>query len=162
MLSKSKALFATFGLAVLAAPWLGAQPAQGNTTIRHGVGMGHWDLPLSSSGQGTVDGIFWIPNVPNSSMQFAATLTDVPGPCLSCIGGTLQGTLDDGIGPGPDYIVDGEYFGSFFGGNGSWSARIYAANPPGTTPVGRIRGKFDDPPSNAGPGSFVCRWVIND
>ena len=95
-------------------------------------------------------------------MHFVATLTDVPSACLSCIEGTLDGTLDDGIGPGPDYVVRGHYLGSFFGGNGQWTATIFPAGAPQTTPVGRIRGMFDDPPSNAGPGSFACRWMIND
>ena len=63
---------------------------------------------------------------------------------------------------GPEYIVTGHCQGSFFGGNGTWAATIHPATAPSTIPVGRIRGVFDDPPFNAGPGTFACRWVIND
>lgn len=159
---KNKTLTAALLVGALAVCALDARPAQSSTTIRRGYGNGNWDLPTASAGQGTIDGIFFIPNVPNFSMHFTGTLTDIPGPCLSCIGGTLQGTLDDGIGPGPDYIVDGAYHGSWFSGKGNWTASIYAANSPQTTPVGRVRGVFDDPPPNGGPGTFACRWVIND
>ena len=86
----------------------------------------------------------------------------MPSACLSCIGGTIQGTLDDGIGPGPDYTLIGSYGGLWMSGRGSWFGTIYSMNTPQPTPVGRERGVFNDPPINPGAGNVACRWVIHD
>ena len=91
---------------------------------------------------------------------FSGLLTDIPSPCLSCIEGRINGELDDGFGPAPDYVVCGRYLGSFFTGNGNFSVRVF---PPGSNiAVGKIAGTFDDSPANDGPGTFQARWRICD
>jgi hypothetical protein len=141
---------AVVALAGSAAAWFACQD---------GPAAGDWDLP---SGSGTSDGFIdgkLIDPVTNTGLyQFLAVLTDVPTPCLSCIAGTIDGTLDDGVGPGPDYIVIGEYTGHWLSGRGSFEAKIV---PPGSnTSVGIIKGDFSDPPGVPGIGSFEGSWEI--
>jgi hypothetical protein len=88
----------------------------------------------------------------------SANLIDVSSPCLSCIEGELVGTLDDGIGPGPDFVVHGHYLGSFFTGSGSFRAEVLSLS--GAHRVGRITGTFDDTPITPGPGTFDGRWRV--
>ena len=87
-----------------------------------------------------------------------AVLTDVPSPCLSCIEGDVHGFLDDGVGTPPDFVVNGHYSGSFFGGTGSFDLRVF--RPTGGTPVGFLSGTFADPPGDGVPGTFSASWQI--
>jgi hypothetical protein len=154
----------SIGLALAATVVCGAAWAalpQGTCTLRRGVGQGMWALPLSSSGTGSLDGILYTSG-PSFAYHFTATLTDEPTPCLSCIEGSIHGTLDDGIGVGPDYLVHGHYDGAFLSGQGTFTAKIFPATGPAVSPVGRMRGVFDDPPGNTTPGTFKCRWAICD
>jgi hypothetical protein len=125
-----------------------------------GTGHGAWDLPHDSQ-PGYVDGFLnptW-PTPVGLPYHFSASLVDVPSPCLSCIGGEIHGYLDDGIGgPGPDFVVTGQYHGGWFSGSGSFTARL--RRPLGTTTVGWISGSFDDPPASSSPGTFDCTWRL--
>lgn len=161
--SKLSSIASVALVATLAFGALDGASAQTTTcTLRRGLGQGSWDLPTTSAGQGAFAGLFLIPNNPTFGMQFIGTLTDIPSPCLSCIGGTLHGTLDDGIGPGPDYDVVGTYSGLWLSGSGVWTAQIHSLHTPQPTLVGRVGGTFHDPPVNGGPGTFACRWKICD
>jgi hypothetical protein len=153
---------ALFVLCATGAGWIAETQAQGTCTLRRGLGAGMWELPLAPGAVGSLDGVLYDPSGPVLLYHFAATLNDVPTPCLSCIEGTVAGTLDDGIGPGPDYIVQGSYKGLFLNGTGTFKATIYKTIGPAFIPVGRMHGVFDDPPGIPGPGDFKCRWAICD
>ena len=160
----TRGLWSSVAVACAAALFINASPERGHAaalaavTCESGVGHGGWDLP--DLGQnGTVDGDLFIANATAPRYHFHATLIDVPSPCLSCIEGDIQGVLDDGIGIGPDYIVTGHYFGSFFGGRGIFHAAVH--DPTGATLNGRLRGRFNDPPTNVPhAGSFITAWTV--
>lgn len=123
-----------------------------------GSAAGMWSLPRSSQ-DGSVDGFLFRDGGGSAPVyHFTGTLTDMPSPCLSCIEGEIQGFLDDGVGPAPDYIVRGRYRGGFLTGSGQFDARIF--RPSANQTVGRIAGHFADPPGNSQPGSFDGRWRI--
>ena len=97
------------------------------------------------------------------TFQFTARLAHVPSPCLSCQFTRLLGGLDDGIGPGPDYWVRGTSSGVWLSGQGSFQALVFEppAQPMGQAElVGRMRGRYDDPPALPGPGNFQGNWIV--
>jgi hypothetical protein len=149
------------GLA-LCATLLTAMPTSAAAApCRSGYATGDWDLPTSSGGLGFIDGLLYQTSPspgPFVAYSISGTLTDVPSPCLSCIEGKVDAILDDGFGPAPDYVVKGTYLGAWLTGKGEWSAYIYT--PTGTTPVGKISGKFDDPPGSGTVGTFKADWEI--
>lgn len=148
----------TFGAVVLGAILLPAGVATAYFACQDGVALGDWDSPTTSGGYGFLSGKLADPTVTYGIYAFEAVLTDVPSPCLSCIEGTIDGTLDDGVGTGPDYYVVGEYHGSWFGGDGEFFVKIV---PPGSnTSVGVVEGKFSDPPWPSGIGKFKGKWEI--
>ena len=153
----ARRIFLSTAIAMCAAVGLAAKPLA-IFTGQSGVGSGSWVLP---SGSGTSDGYLagtlYLSPAGTFRFAFNATLTDVPTPCLSCITGTIDGTLDDGVGPGPDYKVKGTYSGVFVTGKGSFTCEIRTLT--GTT-VGKIDGTFTDPPSSTTPGTFKCTWSI--
>lgn len=150
------ALCASFALVSDATSGSAAAPC------REGFAKGDWDLPSGGQNNGFLNGELFLDNSPGpiSAPVYAifATLTDVPSPCLSCITGTLDGYLDDGFGPAPDYVVRGTYAGFWFTGRGSFSAEVFT--PTGVTPVGKIKGEFADPPSFSSIGGFKAEWSI--
>ena len=85
-----------------------------------------------------------------------ATLTDLGAACPACFIGAIDGTLSDGVGAGPDYLVTGGYGGDYPAGAGSFSARIHRLDG---TPIGRIDGHFVDTATTT--GVFRGRWVID-
>ncbi|TAH38088.1 MAG: hypothetical protein EYC70_05555 [Planctomycetota bacterium] len=123
-----------------------------------GAMNGAWNLPHPLASDGFIDGRLFDANG-NSVFALRATLTDVVSPCLSCIEGTIQGTLDDGVGTTPDYLVYGNYRGNFLARQGSFTALLY---PYGSrTPTGKLNGAFRDPYSNPDvPGQFRGDWVV--
>ena len=80
--------------------------------------------------------------------------------CLACVEGEIHGFLDDGLGPAPDYIVRGSYFGSWFSGQGDWHARIFLPLSSSAQPVGLMKGRFADPPTSSGVGHFKGEWHL--
>jgi hypothetical protein len=148
--SKAAVAAVVVGLGGSAAAWFVCQS---------GPATGEWLLPLTSGGSdGYIDGKLIDPVTNTGLYAFTAVLTDVPTPCLSCVGGTISGTLDDGFGPAPDYVVIGEYRGLWLSGQGTFEAKI--APPGSTVSVGKVSGTFHDAPGTPGPGSFEGRWEI--
>src|SRR5262245_43173725 len=87
-------------------------PGVGETNsgaFQEGDARGTWDLPIpGANGQvlGTLfdsEGDLWL--------HFQAGLVAAPALCQACQTGLVAGTLDDGIGSGPDFLVDGLYVG---------------------------------------------------
>jgi hypothetical protein len=151
LLSTSFAVCAAFGPTAAPLSSLDSQSGTGNGT---------WVLPSGSGkSDGYLSGALYLD--PSGTFRFAfdATLTDVPTPCLSCITGTIVGTLDDGVGPAPDYTVKGSYSGTFIDGKGTFSCDIYPLTS--TRSVGKIDGTFSDPPTSVNPGTFKCTWKIS-
>jgi hypothetical protein len=70
----------------------------------------------------------------------------------------IQATLDDGVGPGPDYVVRGWYLGAFFTGEGEFYTRVF--KPSGGPAVGTIRGTFADHPVDTALGTYLGGWRI--
>ena len=143
------------GVSILA---LGALSQQGGIAGRTwrltGPMQGVWELPHTQQGKGFLAGS--VDALGGGALYaFDALLIDVGSPCLSCIEGTITGTLDDGIGPGPDYLVSGRYIG-FFTGEGMLQATL---TRPSGVPAGRIVGRFDDTSWDE-PGAFGGRWTI--
>jgi hypothetical protein len=154
----------SIAIAFAAALIVNALPQQSSAAVlapiqcENGVGYGTWDLPDLAM-PGTVDGDLYVSNATAPRYHFHASLIDVPSPCLSCIEGDIHGTLDDGIGPGPDYIVTGHYNGSFFGGRGLWHAKVHDA---AGALHGKLRGRFNDPPTNVPhAGHFIAQWEVS-
>ncbi len=140
---------ATLALAGWAASW--------TVVCRQGVAQGQWDLQDSATpGHAVGELIEGSSTLP--IYAFDAQLTDMPTPCLSCIAGRVNGVLDDGVGPGPDYVIRGEYSGAFLSGSGSFACNVFL--PGSDIRVGRIEGRFRDSPANSAPGRFRARWRI--
>jgi hypothetical protein len=150
-------------LAAASVSWLAHDArAQNSCTLRKGVTRGDWDLPAGVGSLGFLDGKIYQGNSTTVLYRITGVLDEVNSPCLSCREGSLQGDLDDGIGPGPDYYVSGQWIGSWFTGEGTWRATIYKPIGPALVEVGRTKGQFQDPPPNAQLGRFTGRWAICD
>lgn len=149
---------------LLAAPLVatGATTASSRTT---GTGAGAWALPASGAPTGSVLGVVTLDGATPRSLTLTGTLTPaapaLPIVCLGCIAGNFTGTLDDGVGAGPDYFVMGSYFGTSLTGDGTFQGVIREQPFPVRRPVGEIAGKFRDLPSDRAPGNFVCSVVID-
>lgn len=154
---RSLPFVAALALAALPAGSSASGSAGTAVTCRSGPVGGLWLLPNTPGGTGVVDGTLAAPTSAGA-YHFVGTLTDVPTPCLSCIEGRIQGMLDDGIGPGPDYLVLGRYTGASLSGSGTFEARI--VSPAATSPQGRIGGQFRDAPGDNLPGNFRALWTI--
>jgi hypothetical protein len=150
LLATSFALCAAFGPA--------AEP-MARFDCQSGPGSGSWDLPSGSGkSDGSINGTLYLAPANTYRFSFTATLTDVPNPSLSLITGNIAGSLDDGFGPAPDYIVKGSYSGSALTGAGTFSCDIYPLNS--SQSVGKIDGNFSDPPASTTPGTFTADWKI--
>jgi hypothetical protein len=144
-------------LAVCASLVPAAEPLS-SLDCQTGPGSGTWQLPSGSGkSDGYIDGVLYLAPANTYRFSFTATLTDVPSPSLSTFTGTIAGSLDDGFGPAPDYLVKGSYSGSVFTGAGSFTCEIRTLT--GST-VGKIEGTFSDPPSSSTPGTFTGNWKI--
>ena len=127
---------------------------------RSGVTSGAFAVPEFNNDDGFVSGDLYQGDFLIVRYHWEGTLHRIKSPCLSCIEGTIEGTLDDGIGPGPDFVVRGRYVGNFFVGNGDFSARVFKTT--GGAALGSIHGTFSDPPNDGAPGSFLGSWRICD
>src|SRR5262245_259229 len=125
-----------------------------------GTGSGTWELPSGSgASDGYIEGTLLLSPGGTFRYEFSAVLTDVWTPCLSCITGTIDGYLDDGFGPAPDFVVKGTYSGSALTGKGTFTCDI--RRPGSTVNVGKIDGTFADPPGSTTLGTFKADWKIN-
>ena len=124
-----------------------------------GPASGTWELPSGSGkSDGFIDGILYLAPAGTVRFYFDATLTDVFTPSLSQIKGTIDGILDDGFGPAPDYVVKGSYVGNANTGSGTFTCVI--RRPGSTQDVGKIDGTFADAPGSTTPGTFSGEWKI--
>ncbi len=144
-------------LALLALPGAGENPSSTTGNCAMGPAGGLWRLPGSTAITGLVDGVLQGPST-TSPYRFTATLLPGPVACVTCIGGRIQGYIDDGIGPGPDFAVIGTYSGQGATGQGTFYARIVGTAV--TSPTGWISGAFQDSPADLAPGTFQGRWRI--
>lgn len=137
-------------LALSAAPQRSARGA-----FLQGPAAGIIDLP--PGGLGVMAGA--LEDVSGSGTLYAlsADLTDQPVACPACFVGLIDGVLDDGVGPGPDYLVTGVYTGTTFDGRGTFHARLLR---PGGALAGRITGRLVDAPESSQPGIFRGRWRL--
>jgi hypothetical protein len=110
----------------------------------HGV----WDLS-----QGLVLGTLDTFHGSGRPLALEATLLPYPLMCPACWGGEVEGTLDDGIGTGPDFLVDGGYAGDVAAGTFAFTLRL-----PDGTPAGSMRGRIQA--SWSGPGGFTGRYTL--
>jgi hypothetical protein len=141
-----------------AAVGLSAQPLS-LQDCQSGPGSGSWELPSGSGkSDGSISGTLYLAPGNTYRFFFGATLTDVPNPSLTLLTGTIDGFLDDGFGPAPDYLVKGSYSGSVYTGAGSFNAEIRTLTS--TVAVGKIEGTFADAPGSTTPGSFSGNWKI--
>lgn len=125
-----------------------------------GMAKGVWELPDTAAG-GFLSGELLLGTSSTPLFALTGTLNDVQTPCMSCREGVIDAVLDDGVGPGPDFLVKGTYFGGYFSGKGTFSAQILEPIGPALVPVGRVLGTYSDP---LGPlavlGTFAGRWGI--
>lgn len=162
----SRRTFATLAASALCALALANSPGPASTPgkIRFGPTHGAWQLGFGAQ-NGFVDGHFYeaqpatTPSAP-PRYHFTATLVAGPVMCPNCVAGTLQGTLDDGVGPSPDYVVLGHYSGVWSTGKGSFSASIY--RPTSAAPVGSVGGTYDNPPLLPVIGHYSGKWIIRN
>jgi len=92
---------------------------------------------------------------------FRATLTEIVSPCMTCREGDLEGTLDDGAGSGPDYLVKGHWIADQLSGSGSFESLIFKASAPAGPPVGQLEAGFFDPPLPPGfAGTLSGSWTL--
>lgn len=135
---------------------LGAGQVRNGATLR-GQATGFWNLPGSADGfvLGTLDAV---EGTALYSMQARLVASGVA--CPACVAGEVLGALDDGVGPGPDYLVEGYYYGTVVhdGGVGELTAVL---RTPGGARVGSLQGHFSDPGGMAGTaGLFWARWAL--
>jgi hypothetical protein len=145
-----------------------APSGPGLTAVASGNGKasGQWQLPFGSQ-PGFVDGFLYAGSpVPTPSASpayhFTGVLTAKPVPSSSMLAGTIQGTLDDGVGPGPDFLVVGSYDGLLSGMTGTGHFGVQIISTSSAVPSGFVAGSFTDmliSPTPA-PGTFGGRWKI--
>jgi hypothetical protein len=132
---------------------------QAGTTVS-GVAKGIWQLPEPQYATGSAQGTLYTLGGA-SVFAFRAQLSEIVSPCLSCREGDLNGTLDDGEGPGPDFLVLGHWTAGQLSGQGTFDTWIWKVSAPLAAPVGRFEGDFNDSPIPPGlPGSFSGTWIL--
>jgi hypothetical protein len=162
MISRRIALSTSLLAGVALAIGVRSLSAAAPVACESGSASGTWELPSGSgTSDGYIDGFLYLDPSPGPATPryyFSATLSDTPTPCLSCIAGEIDGYLDDGFGPAPDYVVKGAYQGLWLSGNGTFAVKVFL--PGGSNGVGEISGKFADPPASTVPGTFKGAWEI--
>lgn len=123
-----------------------------------GPAAGPWRMPTRSQGTGIASGRLIDSTTNQTVYRLRALLTDEFTPCLSCVQGDIEGTLDDGVGSSPDLLVRGGYFGSFMGGSGQFQLRVF--RPSDGAVVGLVTGDFADLPNDGMIGRFLGDWRI--
>jgi len=106
-----------------------------------GEATGAWDLPTGGA-SGLALGTFFDAGE-NPVLNFQAGLVAGPSLCSFCLTGLAAGTLDDGIGTGPDYLVEGVYYGVVVYGIGLGGFDLELHDPTGAA-VGEMYGYFVD------------------
>jgi len=151
-------LAGALGAGGLAAPSTAPQ----SCVLRRGLATGDWDLPPTGPGSfGAIDGDLFLNGA--ALYHLSGTIAEVGLACPSCRGGTYAGTLDDGVGAGPDYVVSGTWYGDFFSGKGTLQGEIFKNVGPAQISVGKMQGRYKDPMGVPDPvGSFAARWKICD
>lgn len=154
----ARRIFLSTAIALCAAFVSMAEPLS-TLDCQSGPASGTWELPSGSGkSDGYVNGTLYLDPADTYRYSFNATLTDVPSPSTSGIGGTIAGTLDDGLGPAPDFVVKGTYSGLFVTGKGSFTCEVRTIDTGKV--VGKIEGTFSDPPASTTPGTFTGDWSI--
>jgi hypothetical protein len=137
-----------------------AEAAPGAGTSVSGIAKGIWQLPEPQYATGTAEATLY-PLGPGPVLAFRAKLTEIVSPCLSCREGDLVGTLNDGVGSSPDFIVNGHWLASQLSGQGSFESLIWKAGSTSGVPVGKLEGDFNDPPFPPGfPGPLSGMWTL--
>ena len=141
-----------------------AATAQTTSTVAASFGraVGTWVLPMGAS-NGWIDGdLYAVTTTPTPSptpaYHITGALTAYPVLCPSCIAGAIHGVLDDGVPGTPNLTVVGSYYGEFATGSGDFSALVYS--PTAAAPVGKIIGRFSNPPLLPALGRFKAKWRI--
>jgi hypothetical protein len=135
-------------LLVLACALFGLSAGQGPRGVRHGRVDGLWELS-----QGVVLGTLDTFQGGGRPLALQAMLFPFPVMCPACWVGQIAGTLDDGIGVGPDFLEEGGYAGDL--ATGAFAANLRL---PDGTPAGSMRGRIQA--SWSGPGSFAGRYAL--
>ena len=152
-------LFAAALLVALSGAQADAGAPLAGTTVS-GIAKGIWQLPEPQYATGSAQGTLYTLGGA-SVFAFRAKLTEIVSPCLSCREGDVNGTLDDGEGPGPDFLVLGHWTAGQLSGQGTFDTWIWKVNAPLAAPVGRFEGDFNDPPMPPGlPGPFSGMWTM--
>jgi hypothetical protein len=96
-----------------------------------------------------------------SRYQFQGALIAAPPICGVCQAGFIAGTLDDGFGTGPDFRVEGLYFGLVLYGVGAGAFYVDLLRPTGEE-VGDMEGLYLDPAALDGSlvGTFVADYEL--
>ena len=121
-----------------------------------GPASGGWELP-GTDGEGFAIGSLDTIRGGATIYAFEAVLADQGAACPACFVGLIEGTLDDGIGSGPDFVVEGTYAGLVLDGSGWFDAEV---RHPGGAPAGRLQGRFVDPEGGLATGAFRGRWQL--
>lgn len=157
----------SFALAAAALTPLFAAPAAAPASCRpsSGSAMGTWTTPEYHGGVGQFQAVVTLRGATTTQYTFSGTLTENdfgPITCLGCLSGELIGTLDDGVGPGPDYYVEGGYFGNWLHGTGSFSGVIRDEPFPVSPAVGFAQGRFAERPAVVSQGVLIAMIDICD
>lgn len=152
-----------FAIAALALFALG-QPSSSSThptpsarPCHSGAAAGAWKLPILGQ-NGSVDGFLFSPTSASPTYHFTAALLAGPTPCTTCLHGQIAGYLDDGVGPAPDFVVQGTYSGQWPSGAGTFSASLF--RPTAAGPTGFVSGTFQHSPTSSAGGHFSGNWTI--
>lgn len=150
-----RSTFTTSFLAVLA---LSATPqTSGRGAFFQGPAAGILDRLPPGAPNGYMMGSLDDVSGPGMVYVLSASLVELGVACPACFAGLIDGTLDDGIGPGPDFLVMGSYYGTLPDGTGTFRAAVLR---PGGALAGRITGRLADPPETSQPGIFRGRWRL--
>jgi hypothetical protein len=154
--SRILGLFVVSTLCFVASPRIRAASAPDECA--DGLASGLWKLPMMSGSHGAMLGRLVDPENARDSLLVRADLADEPGPCLTCVQGTIRGILEDGHGGPPRYAVEGTYEGSMNGGIGRFDLRVVPLN--GGATIGEIHGEFESPRASGFRGRFRAEWRI--
>ena len=154
-LTAPRILAAAFLAALCGSPADAASPLAGSSVS--GIAKGILGMPEPQYTTGSAQANL-LPFGAGPNFSFQAQLTEIVSPCMSCREGDIQGTLDDGVGTGPDYLVQGHWTANQVSGIGSFDSFIFKPTGPFTFPVGRLECGFYDP--YPGPGTLSGNWTL--
>jgi hypothetical protein len=149
-------LFAAATLCLFASPHL-CSAAASPDECADGAAMGAWKLPVSPRGHGGFVGRMVDAENTRLPLQIRAELTDVSGPCLTCVQGTIRGFIEDGPSGPPRFAIEGTYEGAM-NGTGHFDLRVVPLS--GGATIGEFHGEFDSPRGLGFRGRFRADWRI--